>query len=269
MTPSPLPRMISKPAKISEVAKYAGVSPGTVSNVLNHPHRVATNTRRKVEEAIAKLSYVRNSPGRTLRSGNSDLTAMLLPAPSTEYITETFFGAEDEAAEFSLSMILLSFPEDLDRQRRSMRTLSEQYISGVLVPPISFTGTSFLWWLRQRNIKWVSLAQLCTPYLSACSVSTDDKAGGLEVGRHLLRNGHERLLFLTDRTAQDEPQLTGLQQACREAGVDPDTTVQVIRLPHATAEEGERAACGVLASRVSAVSCLNDELAMGLVNGLH
>ena len=56
---------------IREVAQRAGVSPGTVSNVLNRPERVAAPTRARVEQAIRELGFVRNGSAATLRAGQS------------------------------------------------------------------------------------------------------------------------------------------------------------------------------------------------------
>jgi LacI family transcriptional regulator len=56
---------------IRDVATQAGVSVGTVSNVLNRPELVAPATRARVEEAIAALGFVRNESARQLRAGRS------------------------------------------------------------------------------------------------------------------------------------------------------------------------------------------------------
>jgi LacI family transcriptional regulator len=59
------------PASIREVAAYAGVSVGTVSNVLNRPDIVAEPTRSRVRAAIEQLGFIRNESARQLRAGRS------------------------------------------------------------------------------------------------------------------------------------------------------------------------------------------------------
>jgi LacI family transcriptional regulator len=56
---------------VKDVAALAGVSLGTVSNVLNRPHLVTGATRRRVLDAIAELGFVRNEHARQLRAGSS------------------------------------------------------------------------------------------------------------------------------------------------------------------------------------------------------
>jgi DNA-binding LacI/PurR family transcriptional regulator len=58
-------------ASVREVARRAGVSIGTVSNVLNRPEIVAPATRQRVLDAIAELGFVRNESARALRAGRS------------------------------------------------------------------------------------------------------------------------------------------------------------------------------------------------------
>ena len=65
-------------ANIKQVAKHAGVSLGTVSNVLNRPDLVSPATRQKVLDAINELGYVRNDSARQLRAGRSRTVAILV-----------------------------------------------------------------------------------------------------------------------------------------------------------------------------------------------
>jgi LacI family transcriptional regulator len=60
------------------VARWAGVSHGTVSHVLNHPERVRPETRARVEAAIAELGFVRDEAARHLRAGYSRTIGLML-----------------------------------------------------------------------------------------------------------------------------------------------------------------------------------------------
>jgi LacI family transcriptional regulator len=68
-------------AGVKDVAARAGVSLGTVSNVLNRPERVSPVTRRRVEQAMADLGFVRNEAARHLRSGRSRTLGPAAAAP--------------------------------------------------------------------------------------------------------------------------------------------------------------------------------------------
>lgn len=65
-------------ADMRRVAELASVSLGTVSNVLNRPHLVSEQTRRRVEQAIAETGFVRNGSARQLRAGHSPLIGLIV-----------------------------------------------------------------------------------------------------------------------------------------------------------------------------------------------
>ena len=71
------PANLSRTVGIKQVAARAGVSPGTVSNVLNRPERVAAATRARVERAIRELGFVRNGSASTLRAGHSSTIGLM------------------------------------------------------------------------------------------------------------------------------------------------------------------------------------------------
>ncbi|MGW5879943.1 LacI family DNA-binding transcriptional regulator [Nocardiopsis terrae] len=262
-----------RPAGITEVAKHAGVSPGTVSNVLNRPERVAAPTRARVEAAIAELDYVRNSSGSSLRSGRSDAVGLLVLDVTNPFFTEVARGMEDEAAEAGLAVLLLNSAESGSRQRRNLRLLAEQRAAGAVVMPVD-DDLSDLLWLHRQGVPWVALDRGDVPEDVGCSVSVDNHAGGLAAGRHLVGLGHERITFLTGPPAIEQVRRRhdGLRDAFAEADLDPDGSISVIELPQLNPEQGEGAVDAALAGgprqRSTAVMCANDQLALGFMKGL-
>src|SRR5260221_3042038 len=89
-----------------EVARRAGVSLGTVSNVLNHPELVAEETRRRVQRLIDELGFVRNGSARHLRLGSTQSTGLVVLDVSDPFFTELARGAPDEAHERGSNVIL-------------------------------------------------------------------------------------------------------------------------------------------------------------------
>jgi len=258
---------------ITEVARQAGVSPGTVSNVLNRPERVAEATRLKVEKAIVELDYVRNSSGSSLRSGRSDAVGLLVLDVTNPFFTEVARGVEEEAAEAGLAVVLLNSAETQERQRRNVRLLAEQRAAGAVVMPVD-DDLSDLLWLHSRGTAWVALDRGDVTEDVGCSVSVDNQAGGAAAGRHLIGLGHEHVTFLTGPFAIEQVRRRheGLRDAFTEAGLDPDDAVRVIEQPLLNSAQGERAVDAVLAGgpnrRPRAVFCANDQLALGLMKGL-
>lgn len=258
---------------ITEVARHAGVSPGTVSNVLNRPERVAEATRLRVEAAITELDYVRNSSGSSLRSGRSESVGLLVLDVTNPFFTEVARGVEDEAAESGLAVVLLNSAETRKRQQRNVRLLAEQRAAGAVVMPVD-DDLADLVWLHRQGTSWVALDRGDVSEEVGCSVSVDNHAGAMAAGRHLIGLGHEYVTFLTGPFAIEQVRRRheGLRAAFEEAGLDPDSGVRVVKQPLLNAAQGERAVDAVLAGgprqRPQAVFCANDQLALGLMKGL-
>lgn len=92
-------------ANIKDVARLAGVSLGTVSNVLNHPDRVSQELRERVEHAIDDLGFVRNEPARQVRAGQSRTIAVVVLDIANPFFADLIAGAEDLAAEQGAQVI--------------------------------------------------------------------------------------------------------------------------------------------------------------------
>ena len=92
---------MTDPANIINVAKRAGVSLGTVSNVLNRPERVAPATRERVLQAIEELGFVRNEAARQLRAGRSRTIGLLVLDIGNPFFTDLAAGVEGAAAKLA------------------------------------------------------------------------------------------------------------------------------------------------------------------------
>jgi len=82
-------------AGVKTVAERAGVSVGTVSNVLNRPESVAEETRLRVEAAMAELNFVRNASARQLRAGQSTVVGAIVLDLRNPFYTALARGIED------------------------------------------------------------------------------------------------------------------------------------------------------------------------------
>jgi DNA-binding LacI/PurR family transcriptional regulator len=92
------------PASIREVAAHAGVSVGTVSNVLNRPDIVAEPTKSRVRDAIKQLGFIRNESARQLRAGRSRTIGLVVLDVANPFFTDVARGVEDEASESGLAV---------------------------------------------------------------------------------------------------------------------------------------------------------------------
>src|SRR6476469_8416315 len=123
-------------AGVKEVAARAGVSLGTVSNVLNRPDRVTPGTRRRVEQAMSDLGFVRNEAARHLRSGRSRTLAYVMLDAANPFFTDVAAGIEETAEASHFSLYMCNSDNRGDREASYLAHLAEQRVQGILVTPI-------------------------------------------------------------------------------------------------------------------------------------
>ena len=255
---------------IKDVADRAGVSAGTVSNVLNRPERVSEATSAKVWQAIAELGFIRNEFGRQLRAGQSRTIAYLGLAVTNPYFTDVSRGIEDVARRHGLALFLCNSDGDPSREEYYLDMLVEQRVRGVLVSPFN-PVTPHLERLRQRGIAVVLVSATAGP--EWCSVAVDDVEGGELAIEHLLEQGHRRIAFVGGvmYAVCVADRLLGARKAVAAAGSDPDS-LTVLETARLNIAEGRRAGEQLLAlprrRRPTAAFCANDLVALGLLQHL-
>jgi LacI family transcriptional regulator len=253
---------------VKEVATRAGVSLGTVSNVLNRPHLVSERTRANVYAAIEELGFVRNEAARALRTGRTNTIAYVCLDAANPFFTDVARGVEEAAGSSGPAVFLCNSDESLRRESRYLDLLEQQRVLGILITPIDPTSER-LSLLPQRGTPVVVVDRVA-PHPELCSVSVDDVLGGeLGVG-HLLAVGHERIGFVGGPMllGQMIDRLAGARRALAAAGKNPDDIV-VIETEAPTISDGREASARIAglptAVRPTAVLCANDLLALGLL----
>src|SRR5918993_1415213 len=126
----------SRPVGVKDVAAAANVSLGTVSNVLNRPHRVSAATRERVETAMRELGFVRNESARQLRAGQSRTLAYVMLDATNPFFTDVAQGIEDVAEDHALSVFLCNSDNRPERELAYLQRLEQQRVQGLLVTPV-------------------------------------------------------------------------------------------------------------------------------------
>jgi LacI family transcriptional regulator len=255
---------------IREVAKRAGVSLGTVSNVLNRPEIVADETRQRVQQAIDEIGFVPNGSARQLRAGRSQHIGLVVLDVANPFFTEVARGVEDLANQSGYVVILCNSDNSIEKESHYLHVLEEQRTQGVLITPVQ-NDASYLQRFRQRGIA-VALLDRPSRIKDLCSVAVDDVRGGELATAHLLEQGHRRIAFvhgpLIIRQLADRRR--GVLRAVKTAGLDPDQVIVDITTSAQNAREGEESVEKLLSARIkpTAAFCANDLLALGLMRGL-
>lgn len=255
-------------ASIRDVAAAAGVSLGTVSNVLNGRGRVAPATAARVRAAIDQIGFVRNDAARQLRSGSSRTVGLIVLEAGNPFFADVARGAEQRAREAGMFVLLANSDDSVERELGATALFEEQRVAGVIVSPAG-ADLAHLLRLVERGTQVVLLERATDTDLP--SVTVDNIAGGRIAAEHLLSLGHRRITFVGGPTSL--LQVSDRQAGAREAVAvaDGHGQLEVCTTTALTVEEGRHAAAVVLASapsrRPTAVLAANDLLAIGLLQG--
>ncbi|HTW14792.1 MAG TPA: LacI family DNA-binding transcriptional regulator [Nocardioides sp.] len=255
-------------ASVKDVAATAGVSVGTVSNVLNRPDRVSAATRARVQEAMADLGFVRNESARQLRAGTSRTLAYVMLDIGNPFFTDVARGAESAAESLGLSLVLCSSASTAAREAAHIALLQQQRVQGILVTPVD-PDAAVLRDLRGNGTP-VVIVDRTRSDSAFCTVAVDDVLGGRLAVEHLVDRGHTRVAFVGGPLGlgQVADRLRGARDAWAAAGL-PREALVVLETTALDVTEGryagQRLADLPSRSRPTAAFCANDLLALGLL----
>ncbi|HEY8589279.1 MAG TPA: LacI family DNA-binding transcriptional regulator [Naasia sp.] len=256
---------------IRDVAVLAGVSAGTVSNVLNRPSYVNAETRRRVLEAMEELRFVPSKTARQFRPGRQRTLGFALADMGNPFFVDVALGAERAAKERGVGVVIVHNGEDVAREEQNLDLLVQQRVHGIMITPVDEQNPR-LEQLVERGVPLVYVDRISGDR-PCCWLATDDLQGGRLAGEHLLSLGHRRIAFIgaENISRQVSDRHRGLREAATTAGLD----VRDIELiPATTWKIGEGRAVGEMLARrrpedrPTAVFCANDMLALGVLQEL-
>jgi LacI family transcriptional regulator len=256
------------PISIREVAAHAGVSVGTVSNVLNRPEVVAESTRDRVLTAIEALGFVRNESARQLRAGRSRMIGLVVLDVANPFFTDVARGVEDEASQSGWAVIMCNSDEQLDRESAYVDLLEQHRVQGILITPVT-DEEDRLARLQARGTP-VILVDRRSPSGNQCSVAVDDVLGGDLAVSHLLAAGHERIAFVGGPVSlrQVADRREGAWRALSRLGASSDDLILIETSANNVAagkSAGTQIAATGAVDRPTAVFCANDLIALGVL----
>jgi LacI family transcriptional regulator len=253
---------------MKDVAALAGVSLGTVSNVVNSPSLVSEHTRERVNVAITKLGWVPNESARQLRAGRSRAIGMVVMDIANPFFTDLVLGAEDYVLERGYFVQVSNSAQEPDRERSHLQLLEQQRVGGVLLAPIGNLD-DHVRQLRQRGIPVVILDR-ASATTDLCSVSVDDVEGGRLAVQHLLDQGHTHIALVG---GPGDLQQVRDRRAGAEIARSAHGSAQLLTISTPSLDTGSGAAAALelamlpAAERPTAVFAANDLLAIGVLQG--
>jgi DNA-binding LacI/PurR family transcriptional regulator len=258
-------------ASLRDVAKLAGVSVKTVSNVVNDYTHVTEATRERVARAIAELNYRPNPAARTLRKGRSGIIGLAVPELGIPYFSELAALIIDAAAEKSWTVLVDQTSGLPEREMLVSEGIRSHLLDGLIFSPIAMGREELE--RRRDDTPLVLLGERIFDG-PADHIAIDNVDAAREATAHLLGLGRRRIAAIGDqrhvpsgRTAH--LRLDGYRQALAEAGLPVDEEL-VVPADYYHRDYGATATSRLLAldQPPDAVLCFSDLLALGAIRTL-
>jgi DNA-binding LacI/PurR family transcriptional regulator len=247
-----------------DIAKRAGVSLGTVSNVVNGTTEVRDPLRRRVLQAIEELGYQPSQLARALRRDSSNMIGMIIPDITNPFFPALVRAVEDVAYSNMYRLVLCNTDNDPDKEASYLGELQSYLPAGLLLIP---AVESKLRHAPVRNGRVTPTVCIDRKPLGwkGDIVRTNNDAGAHSAAHHLIDHGHRRIGMISGpaHLAISRERLKGFRRALKEANIEiPPSHVQIANLDRAS---GFDAALRLLRlpSRPTAIFAANDLMAMG------
>ncbi|GLI26362.1 LacI family transcriptional regulator [Agromyces rhizosphaerae] len=258
--------MADRQPTMSDVAREAGVSPITVSRVLNNYEFVKSDTREKVLRAVAHTGYRPNLAARALVTRKSHVLGVLVADAFGHGPTAALWAIEDAAGDAGYAVTVVSLRGD-DREAilAGLRRLNAQGVDGIVMIAPQHEATS-LEILDVEGTPVVTLSAFASEVLQP--IMLDSVAGSRAAVRHLAQLGHRTIAHLAGPAgwAAAEARLRGWRDECAALGLHAGP----VAYGDWTAGTGHALAPGLLSDgRVTAVYAASDAMAQGALLALH
>ncbi len=252
---------------ISDVAVHAGVSPMTVSRVINSEGSVRDSTRAAVNAAIRELGFSPNRAARSLASGSQMQVCLLYANPSSTYLSAVLLGALEQARENNTQLVVAECGEADAEQ-----TIKDQLkggVSGVLLVQPLADSPDLLNLLKERDVPTVTMGPQLVGERS--SVMIDDRSAARTMTEYLIGLGHRRIGFITGNPKYlvSEVRKSGYRDALEAAGIK--WRPELVATGRFSYRSGLDAADRLLAlpEIPTAIFASNDEMAAATISVAH
>src|SRR5688572_26630646 len=172
---------------IRDVAKRAGVAPITVSRVVNNAGYISSETRTRVEQAIAELHYVPNSLSRSLRFKKTNTIAFIVSDITNPFWTTVTRGIEDASSEHGLNVILCNTDENPGKQDNYVNVLLQKQTDGFLLVPAR-ENPGIVRKIQKQQVPLVVIDREVKD-VEVDIVRSDDIGGAYEMTKYLIELG--------------------------------------------------------------------------------
>jgi DNA-binding LacI/PurR family transcriptional regulator len=209
------------PPTQKELAKLAGVSSGTVSNVISGSAKVSERSRQKVLEAIRVLNYQPNLIARSLKTNRTRTLGIVIPDITIPFFPKIIRGAECAARERGYFLIVLDSEGSPQREAEMIALFRAQRIEGMLLVTASGEELTPEQWTAMSSAFPVVCLDRLPAELDVDSVCVDDCGAAEMAISHLMARGHREIAVVTGPLTlrNEQERVRGYRQALQKGGI--------------------------------------------------
>lgn len=259
-------------ARLTDIAKIAGVSVMTVSKALRNAPDISPHTKQKIKKIAEELGYVPNFMARSLRSRKTLLIGLVISSVTNPFFSRVIMAVEEKSFETGYDLLLAQTYNSIEREEKILKRLMARHVDGILISPVYRLETKSEVYdeLLVKNIPLVLLghpSDFCQrfPYVSA-----NDYELSYMATKHLISLGHKRIAFLASHGFYpwSSNRLNGYIKALHESNIEVDE--RLILAIGSRIEDGFQAAEQIVSEGVefTAIQAVNDLVAIGAMNYL-
>jgi LacI family transcriptional regulator len=262
------PQDMNAPVTLQQVADAAGVSPATVSRILNGSAAVSSAKRRAVDAAVTRMGFVPNPVARGLAGGKTQTIGVITQSLDSPFYGGALRGIEIELSRVGYSALFVSGQWDALCEARCIDELRSRRVDGIILlsghmsdPALAACAQALPLVLSGRHLQGQGLF----------SLEFDNQGGAQLATQHLLDLGHRDIAFITGdmRHPDAKARLSGYRRALALSGLKPKRKLELAG--SFTEESGRQAVEDLLESRArfTAIFASNDQMAIGAALALH
>ncbi|WP_311198846.1 LacI family DNA-binding transcriptional regulator [Paenibacillus hexagrammi] len=250
--------------KIIDVAHRAGVSPTTVSRVLNDSQLVTDETKLKVQKAIEELGYLPHASAKSLRSQKTMTIGVVVPDINVSYYAEIIKGIENVAYANKYKVLICDSDNSSKKERDYTNLLLDRTVDGLLLTQSQLSDEEIIR-IHEYGFQLGVIGRYIEHPTLPC-VYTDNRSFSTKVVDYLIENGHERIAFIGGY--MDASDSIDRFEGYKQAILNHDIPYLASLVEHGDFDEagGYAAFMRLLAQgeRFSSVFAANDEMALGV-----
>lgn len=268
-TPQKAARRGRNTSTIHDVARHCGVSPMTVSRVINAESTVREETRQKVLVSIKALNFSPSTTARALATREDTQIALLYSNPTSSYLNDVLIGSLTQAGALGCRLTIAAC-DDIDGAVGTLEDLRNTGVDGVILPAPISNSNRIAAVLDGMNIPSVGIAAAQQPP-GRTIIGVDDHAAAFAMTKWLIAKGHTRIGFIKGHPSNraSDFRTEGFLAAMNAAGLDVDADLVV--QGYFDYYSGFNGATILLnrSNRPTAIFATNDDMAAGALASAH